>query len=218
MTGAGFTLLEPQPERTEPGIWIARVEIGGEELIVPVDLIVPAGAAAAGGRRGARLGAHGKRAARRAVGLEAALIDRDPVTISALEAGDRRSFEVGVVGRRGAQGIVMAARSFRLAIPADEIVALTMAYSGGYEARSKTPADAYASSKWFAARWRTITTRRARDPPRRLLLRRSLDRIHSGLVRWSTRRMAQGSPVTKITHRLGGGEDGLGDVAQTVQS
>ncbi len=200
MRRAGFALHEPRPEKPEPGIWLARVEVDGERLTVPVDLIVPEGAAAAGGRRGARLGAHGNRAARRAVGLEAALVDRDPLTISALDAGDPRSFEVDVAGpaalliakahkihdrldsprdraddkdaadvyrlmqttrpaevgeriaqlrhdrlagpatdagigylfelfgRRGGQGIAMAARALRLAIPEDEIDALATAY------------------------------------------------------------------------------------------
>jgi hypothetical protein len=202
MKGAGFT-LDPQLENPEPGIWLAHVEVDGEQLIVPVDLIVPEGAAAAGGRRGARLGAHGNRAARRAVGLEAALVDRGPMIISALEADDHRSFEVEVAGsaalliakghkihdrinskrldraddkdaadvyrliqttrpsevgermaqlrhdplagpatdaamgylfelfgRRGAQGIAMAARALRFSIPENEITALATAYIG----------------------------------------------------------------------------------------
>lgn len=74
----------------------ARVE--GEELIIPVDLIVPEGAASGGGRRGARLGPHGNRAARRAVGLEAALVDHSTMTVAALDPSDTRSFEVEVAG------------------------------------------------------------------------------------------------------------------------
>lgn len=68
----------------------ARTTVEGHEIVVPVDLIVPEGAATGGGRRGARLGAHGRRAARRALGLEAALADRSPMEIAALESGDRR--------------------------------------------------------------------------------------------------------------------------------
>jgi hypothetical protein len=41
---------------------------------------------------------HGKRAARRAVGLEAALIDRSVMTIEALEASDSRGADVSVAG------------------------------------------------------------------------------------------------------------------------
>jgi hypothetical protein len=57
--------------------------VDGEELLIPIDLIVPEGAATGGGRRGARLGLHGNRAARRAVGLEAALVDHAPKGIPA---------------------------------------------------------------------------------------------------------------------------------------
>ncbi|HEV3002615.1 MAG TPA: hypothetical protein VGW75_17900 [Solirubrobacteraceae bacterium] len=98
MKGAGFTLLEPHPDGAEPGMWVRRVDVAGEELVVPVDLLVPDGVAAGGGRRGARLGPHGPRAARRATGLEAALVDHDQMTIAALEEGDRRSFDVRVGG------------------------------------------------------------------------------------------------------------------------
>jgi hypothetical protein len=44
------------------------------------------------------LGVHGKRAARRAVGLEAALIDRSLLSISALEPGDSRRVIANVAG------------------------------------------------------------------------------------------------------------------------
>lgn len=67
-------------------------------MLIPVDLIVPAGVAPAGGTRGARLGPHGKRAARKAAGLEAVLVDHDVMRIEALEAGDHRSARVRVAG------------------------------------------------------------------------------------------------------------------------
>jgi hypothetical protein len=98
MRGAGFQLLEPRPSHPEPGIWVATATVEGEELIIPVDLIVPEGAANPGGRRGARLGVHGNRAARRAVGLEAALVDHAPMTVAALDPNDRRSCVVEVAG------------------------------------------------------------------------------------------------------------------------
>jgi hypothetical protein len=98
MRNAGFHLLEPQPNRPEPGVWVATARVEGEELIIPVDLIVPEGAASGGGRRGARLGPHGNRAARRAVGLEAALVDHSTMTVAALDPTDTRSFEVEVAG------------------------------------------------------------------------------------------------------------------------
>ncbi len=50
------------------------------------------------GTRGARLGAHGKRAARRAKGLEAALVDRERRTVVALPPTDERSREIWIAG------------------------------------------------------------------------------------------------------------------------
>ncbi len=97
MEAAGFELayLQGSPE---PGIWQKAARIGGAEVLIPVDLIVPAGVAPAGGTRGARLGPHGKRAARKAAGLEAVLVDHDVMRIEALEAGDHRSARVRVAG------------------------------------------------------------------------------------------------------------------------
>ncbi|MGQ0668292.1 MAG: hypothetical protein ACT4PO_01225 [Actinomycetota bacterium] len=98
MSEAGFELLAQEAGHVEPGMWIARTTVDGTEFTVPVDLIVPEGVATGRGRRAARLGVHGKRAARRAVGLEAALVDHGPLTISALEAGDDRSVVTNVAG------------------------------------------------------------------------------------------------------------------------
>jgi ribosomal protein L11 len=92
MRAAGFDL------GVEPGIWLASASVNGEQFVIPVDLIVPEGAATGGGRRGARLGPHGNRAARRARGLEAALIDHDTMTVSALDPADTRSVEIEVAG------------------------------------------------------------------------------------------------------------------------
>jgi len=98
MGSAGFH-LKPQPDgNIAPGMWLATVEVDGQTHDVPVDLIVPEGATAGGGRRGARLGVHGNRAARRAVGLEAALVDHSPMLITALDPTDRRSIEAEVAG------------------------------------------------------------------------------------------------------------------------
>jgi hypothetical protein len=66
MRGAGFELLEPAAGGTEPGIWVKSELLDGQHLIIPIDLIVPEAATSGSGRRGARLGPHGKRAARRA--------------------------------------------------------------------------------------------------------------------------------------------------------
>lgn len=98
MTAAGFTLLEPMEGRTEPGIWVGTTMIDGRQFVVPIDLIVPEGVAMKAGRRAARLAGHGKKAVRRAVGLEAALIDHCTMRIPALDPADERSFDVEVAG------------------------------------------------------------------------------------------------------------------------
>lgn len=93
MTAAGFA--RTQPDR--PGIWGKSIVVGGHDEIIPVDLIVPE-ALAGPGRRGARLTGHGKQAAGRADGLEAALVDRSPMTITAFDPTDKRAIIVDVAG------------------------------------------------------------------------------------------------------------------------
>lgn len=83
LTSAGFSLA------VKPGTW-ARDN-------VQIDLMVPE-ALGGGGRRSARLGPHGTDAARKAVGLEAALVDNDRFTLHALHPSDRRSVEIAVAG------------------------------------------------------------------------------------------------------------------------
>jgi len=95
MTGAGFRLREPGPE---PGIWIADVTVDGRTVPIPVDLIVPERVAGPGGRRGARLRGHDKRAARRILGLEAVLVDHSTERIAALDPDDPREFDAEVAG------------------------------------------------------------------------------------------------------------------------
>ena len=80
----GFSLGE------HPGAWMSPDGI-------PVDLMVPEVLAGAGSR-GARLGPHGKKAARRAKGLEGALVDRERMEIASLEPGDARSVAMLVAG------------------------------------------------------------------------------------------------------------------------
>jgi hypothetical protein len=78
------------PDDAQPGIyWSAdRIE---------VDLMVPETLGGAG-RRGARLGPHGNRAARKARGLEAALVDQRGFVLQALAPDDDRAIEVRVAG------------------------------------------------------------------------------------------------------------------------
>lgn len=81
---SGFTA------RVHPGGWLSPHGIY-------VDLMVPE-ALAGSGRRGARLGAHGKRVARRAKGLEATLVDTQVMTIPSLDPTDERSVTMKVAG------------------------------------------------------------------------------------------------------------------------
>jgi hypothetical protein len=61
-------------------------------------LMVPEALAGAGGRRGARIPPHDHHATRRTPGLEAAVVDHAPMTISALDPNDGRSASVEVAG------------------------------------------------------------------------------------------------------------------------
>lgn len=92
MESAGFALS------AEPGIWEAHVVVEGRDVLIPLDLIVPEGVASGAGRRSARLSGHRARAARRALGLEAALVDRSPMAIAALDPTDERCIEAEVAG------------------------------------------------------------------------------------------------------------------------
>ncbi len=101
MRDAGFRLKDEDTGHPEAGIWQARIAAphGRDDLIIPVDLIVPEAVAPPGGRRGARLGGeHGRRAARKAIGLEGALVDHSPVEIRALDEADPRCITVEVAG------------------------------------------------------------------------------------------------------------------------
>jgi hypothetical protein len=83
LRAAGFDLA------VKPGTWsLADVQI---DLLVPSSLGGP-------GRRSARLGPHGTEVARKAKGLEAALVEHSMIRLTALEAGDTREFEVAVAG------------------------------------------------------------------------------------------------------------------------
>lgn len=85
LSAAGFTRKE------QPGLWFTPDN-------VEVDLLVPASIAGAG-CRGVDLGPnHDRTVAMRAAGLEAALVDNSNRTIVALDAGDRRTFEIAVAG------------------------------------------------------------------------------------------------------------------------
>ncbi|MDN5876311.1 MAG: hypothetical protein L0J17_06965 [Brevibacterium sp.] len=84
MRAAGFLPLD------QPGSWARAFGI-------PIDLMVPE-AMAGRGRRGARIPPHDKRAARKARGLEAALIDWDVIAVTALDPNDGRVLKAKVAG------------------------------------------------------------------------------------------------------------------------
>jgi len=77
----------------QPGAWL-------NPSGVPVDLMVPEALAGTPGsqRRGARIPPHSKTATRRAVGLEAAVVDHAPMEVAALAPGDDRRCTVEVAG------------------------------------------------------------------------------------------------------------------------
>ena len=84
MSGAGFK------PTTQPGIYIR--DDGSQ-----IDLLVPE-AVGGPGSRGARLGVHGNRAARKTHGLEGALVSHTAATIGSLFPGSRRSCTIEVAG------------------------------------------------------------------------------------------------------------------------
>jgi hypothetical protein len=92
LNGAGFSA-----DTQHVGTWIMRRPLEGRPVEVKMDLMVPE-AVGGPGRRGARLGIHGNRTARKARGLEATLVDQQQRTIHALEDEDDRAFEVAVAG------------------------------------------------------------------------------------------------------------------------
>ena len=96
MGAAGFR-LEPE-QSPEPGIWVTTRVVDGREMNIPVDLIVPSDLASNVGHRGARLGPHGKVAARKILGLEAAILDNDVLEIEGLTTDDTRVIKAKVAG------------------------------------------------------------------------------------------------------------------------
>lgn len=93
---AGFR-LEP-PDKPEPGIWLMTRRVKGKHIDFPVDLIVPSNFASTIGKRGARLGTHGKVAARKIPGLEAAVLDNSVLEIPSLSEEDGRIVKAKVAG------------------------------------------------------------------------------------------------------------------------
>lgn len=92
LKAAGFELLDSN----QPGLWARQESVGG--VVVPVELDLLVGEKLAGsGKRSASIRPHDKMTARRVPGLETAIVDRSPMTITALD-GSGRSVEVNVAG------------------------------------------------------------------------------------------------------------------------
>lgn len=88
MSSAGF---HQNLERPQPGAWLSRSG-------VPVDLMVPEALAGPGSQRSGRIPPHANHTTRRAVGLEAAVIDRARMPIRALDPSDDREVTAYVAG------------------------------------------------------------------------------------------------------------------------
>ncbi len=98
LRGADFDLQRNPAGHVQPGAWYRNVVIEGQVNVVPLDLLVPEASIPKDSHRGVRLGVHGKQAARKVAGLEAALIDHNTMTISALDPEDGRSIGAEVAG------------------------------------------------------------------------------------------------------------------------
>jgi hypothetical protein len=96
LTNAGFQPKAP----TSVGIWIThRPTTSNPMTEVAIDLLVPASVSPGQGRRAAQLPGHDPRAARIVRGLDAVIVDADPMPIRALdEEADGRVFDVHVAG------------------------------------------------------------------------------------------------------------------------
>lgn len=103
MTAAGFS-----HDRSvhQPGEWSSA-----EELDPPVELLVPEGLHAGGGRRGARIPPHSKHAARVVPGLEAAAMSHRQMKIASLEPDrDPREITMHVSSPAG----LLVAKAFKI--------------------------------------------------------------------------------------------------------
>lgn len=105
-TTDGDLAIDPRELDDEPAL-VKSLEAAGFELAVrpgtwtktevQIDFLVPASLGGPG-RRGARLGVHGTEVARKATGLEAAVVEHTRVRLFALDPADDRAFDVSVAG------------------------------------------------------------------------------------------------------------------------
>lgn len=97
LSSAGFK----RSQTGQPGSFTLTVFQGQREYPITVDLMVPEKAVPASARRSVGLDGHDRMVARKTLGLEAALIDHDPLVIAALDHGDARQHIVQVAGPGG---------------------------------------------------------------------------------------------------------------------
>ena len=83
--------------RGKVGIWATSIDVGGVARTVTVDLLVPESLSGPG-RRAARIPPHATDVARKASGLEAALVDCGQLTLHSLDPRDHRQAELKVAG------------------------------------------------------------------------------------------------------------------------
>jgi hypothetical protein len=105
-TTDGDLAIDPRELDDQPAL-AATLEAAGFQLAVrpgtwsmshvQIDLLVPASLGGAG-RRGARLGTHGSDVARKAAGLEAAVVDQALHRVASLDPADARTFDLAVAG------------------------------------------------------------------------------------------------------------------------
>lgn len=80
MTDAGFV----RRSEHDAGLWVRTERVGNTVADIPVDLLVPE-SLSPGGRRSVKIPPHHKMAARRVPGLEAAVVDSDPMEVRSLD-------------------------------------------------------------------------------------------------------------------------------------
>lgn len=85
-------------QRGDPGVWFKMVDIDGKSTDIEVDIMVPERLAPPGGRRSVRLPPHDKMIARKAIGLEGAILDHDLIEVAALDRSDPRRCTARVAG------------------------------------------------------------------------------------------------------------------------
>jgi hypothetical protein len=81
-----------------PGEFVITTQLETTTVEIPVDILVPESMASGSGRRSAGLRGHDRGAARRAVGIEAAIVDNDWVELSSFETSDHRIIPCRVAG------------------------------------------------------------------------------------------------------------------------